>query len=197
MTGPGPHTSSTDRRNRGVLAGLGLLLTAAGVLALLVGVGVFGDDWADRPVLDPDARDFAAEHGWFWPVVGAGCGLVALLALVWLARQLRTDRSRGLDLAHDAFGDVHLPATALTDAVVDDVAGIAGVEGARAELRGRREPSLEIVVRVGRGTDVPDVLDQVCGPVLGRARRALGRPDLAAQVDVVPVGAARRRPAVR
>ncbi|EIV95553.1 alkaline shock response membrane anchor protein AmaP [Frankia sp. QA3] len=197
MTGPGPHSPQTDRRNRVVLAALGLLLTAAGVVALLVGVGVFGDGRADRPILDPNVRDFAADHGWFWPVVAVGCGLIALLALVWLAQQFRTDRSHGLDVTHDALGDVHLPATALTDAVVDDVAGIAGVEGARAELRGRREPSLEIAVRVTRGTDVPGVLGEVCGPVLGRARRALGRPDLPAQVDIRPAGTGRRRFPIR
>ncbi|KJE24956.1 hypothetical protein FF36_00567 [Frankia torreyi] len=197
MTGPGPHTPSTDRRNQVILAVLGVLLTAAGVVALLTGVGVFGDGRADQSVLDPDVRDFAADHGWFWLVIGVGSGLVALLALVWLAQQMRTDRSPGLDVTHDALGDVHLPAAALTDAVADDVAGIAGVEGAWAELRGRREPSLDIAVRVTRGTDVSGVVGEVCGPVLGRARRALGRPDLPAQVNIRPVGAARRPSGVR
>ncbi|WP_055749361.1 hypothetical protein [Frankia sp. AvcI1] len=197
MTRPGPRVPPTDRRNRVILAALGVLLTAAGVLALLVGVGVFGDSRSDQPVLDPTVRGFAAGHGWFWPVVGVASGLVALLALAWLAQQARTDRSPGLDVTHDALGDVHLPAAALTDAVADDVAAIAGVEGARAELRGRREPSLDIAVRVTRGTDVPGVVGEVCGPVLGRARRALGRPDLPAQVNIRPVGVARRRPRVR
>ncbi|MCM3923698.1 alkaline shock response membrane anchor protein AmaP [Frankia sp. AiPs1] len=195
MTGAAPCT--TDRRNRVILAVLGVLLTAAGVVALLVGVGLFGDGRADQSVLDPDVRGFAADHGWFWPVVGVGCGLIALLALVWLTQQMRTDRSPGLDVTHDELGDVHLPAAALTDAVADDVAGIAGVEGARAELRGRSEPSLDIAVRVTRGTDVQAVAGKVCGPVLGRARRALGRPDLPAQVNIRPVGVARRRRRVR
>jgi hypothetical protein len=184
--------------DRVILVSLGLLLTAAGVVALLVGAGLFGDGAADRAMLDPAARRFAAHHGWFWPVVAAGCGLVALLALGWLAHLFRVDRIRAFAVTEDALGEVRVPATALTDAVVDDLAEVAGVAGATAELRGRREPAtLELAVTVERGTDVPAVLDAVCGPVLSRARGAVDRPDLRAQVRVGASGSIRRRAPVR
>ncbi|WP_462186374.1 MULTISPECIES: Asp23/Gls24 family envelope stress response protein [unclassified Frankia] len=185
-----------DRLNRVALVGVGLLCLAAGVLALLVGAGAFGDGVADEAVLDADTRSYPTSHTWFWLAVGIGSGLVVLLALGWLRAQTAlAARRRGLYVTDDALGGVHLSAAALTDAVEDDVFGIAGVEAVRAVLRGRREPVLEIAVTVVPGPGVAGVLDDIRGPVLHRARTAVGRPRLPAKVEVRP--AATIRPQVR
>jgi hypothetical protein len=52
-------TARIDRINRVLLFLLGLLALAGGVVILLLSVRVFGDDWADRPVLQQQTCDFA------------------------------------------------------------------------------------------------------------------------------------------
>ncbi|SNQ51605.1 putative membrane protein [Frankia canadensis] len=181
---------SAGRGERVLLLVLGLLLVAAGVVALLAGAGVLGGDASRRAVLDPALRRFAAREGWFWPAVGVGCGLVALLALGWLARRPRGGRVRGFALVADELGVVQMPADALTDAVSADVAAVGGAADCRTRVRDRRDPALAIAVTVRRGADVPGVAAASVGPVLDRARVAVGRSDLRCEVDI---GAPRRR----
>jgi hypothetical protein len=65
---------------------------------LLVGLAVFGRPLADGPVLVPQASRFAADAGWFWPVVEAAGVVLALLALRWPVIQLRSNRTRDIDI---------------------------------------------------------------------------------------------------
>jgi hypothetical protein len=196
MSVPGRSASAGDdggRAERVVLGGLGLLCVAAGVVALLVGAGVFGEGAARRTVLDPELRRFAASHGWFWPVVGIGCGLIAVGALSWMVRRLRRDRVRGFVVAVDELGVVRLPVGALTDAVAAEVAAVAGVAESRAWVRHPRDPALSLSVTVPQSGDVPEVAEAVCGRVLDRARGAVGRPGLRCELDIRgPVSRGRR-----
>ncbi|CUU58745.1 hypothetical protein Ga0074812_121122 [Parafrankia irregularis] len=179
------YRPAVERWNRVLLGLLGLLLLGAGVVVLLAGFGVFGTDFADQAVLGPDIRSFAARHGWFWPAVGTAAGLLALGALGWMFAQLRTGRPRGLQITDDVVGGVHVGSAALTDAVADDLLRNPVVRAARVDLRGGpRRPVLQMAVEAEAGADARAVRSDVEGRVLPRAQRALGRPDLAAEVEL-------------
>ncbi|CAN5269027.1 hypothetical protein BH24ACT10_BH24ACT10_13520 [soil metagenome] len=61
---------TTARLDRFLLTLLGLLLTAVGVLGLLVGFGVFGSRLRTRPVFDNVISRFIGDNGaWLWPVI--------------------------------------------------------------------------------------------------------------------------------
>ncbi|OAA25123.1 hypothetical protein UG55_102538 [Frankia sp. EI5c] len=179
------RVSVVERWNRWLLRFLGLFLVGVGVVVLLAGFEVFGTSLADRPVLDADAGSFAAEHGWFWPAVGTAAGLMALGSLGWLAAQLRSGRLRGLYVIDDAVGGVRLDAAALTDAVADDLVRNPVVRTARVAMLGRpRHPVLRMSVEAQEDADARAVRSDVERRVLPRARRALGRPDLAAEIEI-------------
>ncbi|MCK9900310.1 alkaline shock response membrane anchor protein AmaP [Frankia sp. Cpl3] len=176
---------AVERWNRFLLLAAGLLLLAAGVVVLLAGAGVFGAAVENRPVLGPDVRSFAAGHGWFWPALGVVLGLLALCAVGWLAAQLRTGRLRGLFVTDDALGGVRVGSAALADAVVDDLVGNPVVRAARVVVRGRpRRPVLQMSIETDAGADARALRADVEGRVLPRARRALGRPDLAGEIEI-------------
>ncbi|MFL6182024.1 MAG: alkaline shock response membrane anchor protein AmaP, partial [Actinomycetes bacterium] len=84
--------------NRVALTVLGLLLVAAGGLGLAVGVDALGGWQATDPVLRQEVSTFPDEHRWFWWVVSGALLLIAVLALLWLLAQLKTDRTTRLDL---------------------------------------------------------------------------------------------------
>jgi membrane protein implicated in regulation of membrane protease activity len=187
------RTPGAVRTNRAVLALLGLLLLAAGVLTLLVGLRVLGDGPADRAVVD-GAVDDVARAGWFWPVVGAAALLVAALSAWWLTVQARTDRLARLRLDDDAAGGrTLLEGTALTRAVEDEVADLPGVTRATAHLSGTPSaPRLHLRVRLDGRVDPADVHRAITGQVLVHARAALELDRLPTRVELdLPRGAAR------
>ncbi|MCK9930130.1 alkaline shock response membrane anchor protein AmaP [Frankia sp. Mgl5] len=174
-----------DRCNQVLLVLVGLVLLSGGVLVLLAGSGLFGPALADRPVLGGDVRSFAARHGWFWPVVGTAAGVVALCAVGWLVAQARTSRLRGLYVTDDEVGGVHLDTAALADAVAADLVANPVVHAVRVVVRGRpRPPVLQLAVEADAGADIRAVRSDVEERVLPRARRAVGRPDLGAEIDL-------------
>jgi hypothetical protein len=167
---------------------LGVLSLGAGVAALLAGFDALGGRTSDRPTLTSGIRSFAADHGWFWPAVGVAAGVVTLLALAWLLAQRGTRGLRGLYVTDDALGGVHVDADALTDAVETDAAGRPGVRSVDAALRGREEdrPLLRLTVVTDPEADLAGLRRDIEGEVVARARSAVGRPDLAAEIDLVP-----------
>ncbi|WP_018502087.1 alkaline shock response membrane anchor protein AmaP [Parafrankia discariae] len=174
-----------DRWNQILLGLVGLLLLGGGVLVLLAGSGLFGPALADRPVLSGDVHSFAARHGWFWPVVGTAAGVVTLLAVGWLVAQARTSRLRGLYVTDDEVGGVHLDTSALADAVAADLVVNPLVHAVRVVVRGRpRRPVLQLAVEADAGADIRAVRSDLEERVLPRARRAVGRPDLGAEIDL-------------
>jgi hypothetical protein len=176
-----------DRLNRLLLTALGVVSLGAGVVALLAGVDALGDRTAHRPVLTSGARSFPAGHGWFWPVVGVAVAVGTLLALVWLPAQRSTGELRGLCVTDDAVGGVHVGADALTDAVEADAAGRPGVRAVDAALRGGEDrPLLRLTVVTDPETDLAGLRRDIEGEVVARARSAVGRPGLAAEIDLVP-----------
>ncbi|MGX5657710.1 alkaline shock response membrane anchor protein AmaP [Geodermatophilus nigrescens] len=184
---PRTRARGVVRANRLVLALIGLLLAGAGGAALAAGLGAFGGGVADRPVLDGSVPRFAGAHGWYWPVVAVGAGLVALLCLWWLLAQARSDRVSALPLSRDPRrGHTDLDAAALTGAVEDEVEGYRGVARARAVLSGAATaPALTLTVTLDGRVGPGELHPRVVRGAVAHARQALGRPDLPARVEFV------------
>jgi hypothetical protein len=162
-----------DRANRVVLLLLGLLLLAAGGTGLALG---FGQHWGETAVLPAAATGFmASNHSWFWPTVVAAAVVLALLGLVWVTAQLRTDRVSQLELASEpAAGSTMLLSRALLDAVGNEIADYDGVWRATARMSGRpSRPRLVLKVIVEPGADLGAVRRQVESEAIVHVRAAL------------------------
>ena len=182
------------RTNRVVLALLGLLLLAAGVLGLLLSYAVL-DRRATGPVLPRQVRTFAGDNPWFWWLLALAALLVALLGLRWLLAQARTNRVASLDLTTDSRdGITTVPAGVITDAVEKEAADIAGVEGATARLRSHRGGSrLDLTATLTHRADLAHVRARLEGEVVTHVRQALDRPDLPVLIELHPEARPRRR----
>lgn len=169
-----------DRLNRVVLSLLGLLLLAAGVAGLLFGSGVLGERFAQDRILPRGTGAFVVDNAaWLWPLVVLAAVLLSLLALRWLAQQLRTDRVGDVDLTVDrSAGETRVEAAAVTDALVDAVQDSPGVDDASARfISVRGHDQLLLHVRLADRTD------------LAAARRALGEGPLTDLKQVLGDGA--------
>lgn len=173
--------------NRVALTLLGLLLVAAGGLGLAVSVGAFGEERATEPLLPEEVSTFPDDNPWFWWAVTGALLLIAMLALLWLLAQLRTDRTTRLDLttnARDGYTTLH--ASALNHAVEDDALRIAGVTSASAnvyEHRGRR-----VLLRVGlaESADIDEVRTRLERDVVAHLREGVTDTRLPVTIELRP-----------
>jgi len=178
---------AADRLNRGMLLVLGLLLTAGGVVGLLVGFGVFGDAVPGRPVFDNAAARFVGRNGtWLWPLFGLAGLVVTLLALLWLRAQLRTTTVGDLDLEQAGGGGrTELSSSAVTEALVGEVESYRGVRSASARLTGDdRDPDLALVVSLEDRADIAGVRRRVEAEAVSHVRQALDTPELPVRLDL-------------
>lgn len=179
---------TTARLDRVVLTLLGLLLTAAGVLALLVGFGVFGDRLRERPVFDNLVGRYFSDNGtWLWPVIALVVLLLAYLALRWLIGQLRPTRTGDLQLEpHGADGRTTLASGALTGAVAGEIRDYRGVTGASARLVGENtDPRLHLRVQLDSRADVAALRRRIEDSAVAHVRAAMDDPDLPVRLDLV------------
>lgn len=175
----------TVRTNRSVLAFLGLLLLAVGVLTLLVRFGVFGAALPDQPVLGPAVTDFVARTAWFWPVVAVAAGIIALLCLWWLLVQGRSNRINSVRISEDAGdGPTTLAADALTDALEHEIGSYRGVRVVRSHVS---TPSGGYLVSIRVGLDgrvtADEVLLGITAGAIPHARQAISAPDLPFRIE--------------
>ena len=176
-----------DTANRIVLFLLGLLLVAAGGLGLALSLGAFGDSRATSPVLPENVRTFPAKETWFWWALAGVALLIALLALMWLIAQLRTNRVSRLDLTTDAReGYTTLLAGAVTHAVEDEVGGMPGVTGASARIHDHRRQKLSLRVGMTDTTDIDELRTQLENGVVAHVREAVGDPELPVDIELRP-----------
>lgn len=179
---------TTARLDRFLLLLLGLLLTAAGVLALLVGLGVFGSRLRNKSVLDNFISDFFGHNGqWLWPVIALVGLLLGYLALRWLIAQLRPTGVRDLQLEpQSTTGHTDLVGAAVTDAVTDEIGTYRGVAGASARLVGDElDPELRLRVQLDSRADVAALRHRIETDAVAHARQALDKPQLPVRLDLV------------
>ena len=185
--------SVVDRVNRTLLALLGLLLLAVGVLVLLLGFGVFGTGRAEQTVLTDDESTFITDNPWFWWAVAAVCVVVALLCLRWLLGQLSTSRVPELEVEPDhSDGRTMLQAGAIAGAVEDEVRSYPGVADAALRLQGTRGDHRHLLtVALDERADVDAVRRALTAETVPHLRQALDFED--PQIDIRLVLAPRRR----
>lgn len=186
MTVPVLDTAPVPTRtNRGALLLLGVLLTAAGLAGLLVGLGGFGAAARSQPVLPADVRVFVADHGWIWLVVVAAALLVALLSLAWLRTQMASERLRSLELERDrSRGTTTLAASAVESGCTHDLESRRGIDRASAALLGTDyDYRLSLVVYLDGREPLGRIDYLVQTEVLPRIRRVLEKPELDVRID--------------
>ena len=179
---------TTARLDRFLLLLLGLLLTAAGVLALLRGFGVLGTEERDRPVFDNVVGRYVGDNGtWLWPVLALAGLLLGYLALRWLLSQLRPTAVRDLELEPRSHaGRTDLVSAAVLDAVTDEISGYRGVTTARARMVGDAlDPELRLRVQVSARADVGELRARIEREAIGHVRQAVDLPHMPVQLDLV------------
>lgn len=182
-----------DRLNRVLVALLGLLLLAGGVLALVRSFGGLGARLADDRLLTEAQTRFAERNAWFWLAVAAGAVVVALLALRWLLAQLRSDRIDTMDLEPDPRkGATTLHPSAVTTAVCQEVESYRGVRNARARLlHDERHPDLVLSVELDDRADIAATRTRIETHALAQVRAVLGVSELPTRLTLSPTAARR------
>ena len=179
---------TTARLDRVLLLGLGLLLSAVGVLGLLVGFGVFGEPLRDKPVFDNVVGRFVGDNGtWLWPVIAVAGLLLGYLGLRWLVGQLRPTAVRDLQLEpRSTTGQTELVSAAVTDAVTGEISRYRGVSSAGARLTGDElDPELRLRVQLDARADVAAIRRRIETEAVARVRQALDRPEMPVRLDLV------------
>ena len=173
--------------NRVVLTVLGLLLLTAGGLGLALSLGAFGESRADNSVLPEEVRTFPDGRAWFWWAVAGVLLLIAVLALLWLLTQLKTDRTTRLDLttnARDGYTTLH--ASALTKAVEDEALGITGVTSVSGSVREHRGKHLLLRVELADSADIDVVRTRLENEVVAHLREGVGDPRFSVAIELRP-----------
>jgi hypothetical protein len=178
-------TGTADAVNRSAVVLLGLLLLAAGVLGLVLGLGGFGSAFVDDPILPEQWASYAATHAWVWWAIVALALLVALVGLRWLLAQLRTDRVNRLDLSGDPRqGHTIVHAAAVAEAVQSETNRIPGVARSAAHLEGAPRHRLHLGVDLTDRADLVQVRDVLENQVVGHARQALGSDGMPVHIEL-------------
>jgi hypothetical protein len=177
-----------DRVERVTFSILGVLLLTAGLYTLLRGLGAFGHDASDDPLLSESTRRFLGDHEAWWWAAGAAAAVLAFIAgLALLRRQLRALPRRGghpLVRRRDD-GVTRVDRGALTGALEDELEHLPDIDRASARLvRAGTHPLLDLRLQVSDDADLGEVRGAVEDDALERFRGAIESDQLAAQVHV-------------
>ncbi len=187
--------TAPDKTNRTLVALLGLLLLAAGVVTFLVSFGVFGSSLADKPVLSEDVTSFVDRNSqWFWLVVGVVAAVIALLALRWLLAQVSSDRVSHLELERDpSRGSTTLQTSAVTSALTEEIESYRGVSSASARfLHSKVDPDLVVTVKLTERADIGATRERIEREAIAHARQAMDMPALSTELLLKPAAAGPR-----
>lgn len=194
-------TSVTDRL---VVALVGLVLAAAGVLAAAWRTGWAGRWWPAGPTGDgwpeqlpaADVSGVVGQPWWPWACLGAAVVLV-LLGLRWFVAHLPGRADRRLELQGSGpEGRLRADLGALADAAASDLEDDDAVlsAGGRVVQHGRRR-ALDLVATVDPRADL-DAVRRAVAATAGRLDQALGDEPLPVRVRV-QVARTRRAPVRR
>ncbi|XVQ85456.1 alkaline shock response membrane anchor protein AmaP [Microbispora siamensis] len=184
----------SGKGNRAGLALLGLVLLAAGGLALARALGAFGGAAVREPVVDAGARNLAATAPWFWPVVAAIAFVIGLIGLAWLLALLRVDRPRRLRLESDTSGVTEVDAHPASEALAEQVSAYPEVCRAHAVLRGSSDdPRLDLGVSAVEPADLGALVTRLHEEAVPDLRTTLGLRRLPAMVRLNLTGGRRPR----
>ncbi|MFG2503708.1 alkaline shock response membrane anchor protein AmaP [Streptomyces sp. NPDC048441] len=175
--------------NRVVIGLIGLVLVLGGGSVLAVGLGVSPPSWwvhdGKRDVLLSDAdRARWRDDGWFWPTVIAVLAVCLLLALWWLAAQLRRRRlAEVLVETGDGEGAL-LRGRALESVLVGEAEALEGVQRAGVALTGRRNaPEARVSLLLEPHAMPGEALHRLSVEALAQARDSAGLARLPAVVQ--------------
>jgi hypothetical protein len=176
-----------DRVNRVALIVFGLLALAAGAAAMTASVGGFGQAITHRTLFDNVVSAYIGHHAWVWYAAAGVCLIIILAALLWIAILLvSTDRADDLPIpvaSHDGT-TILLPA-ALTGALTREIGDYHGVEAVRGRIIGDADdPQLVLAVTASQTADLHALHQRIETEALAHAREALGKADLAIQLDL-------------
>jgi len=178
-----------DRTNRLVLALFGLLVLVAGAGGMSASIGVFGAAFSRQTLFDNRASGFIGHHGgWLWPAVAGACLLLALACLRWILVLLAsTDRVGDITIPGDTDqGTTILQPAAITDALTREVSAYHGVDMAKGRVIGDGgDPEIVLIVTPSPSADLHALHRRIGAEALAHARRALGKPSLPIQLDLV------------
>ncbi|MGC7098844.1 alkaline shock response membrane anchor protein AmaP [Amycolatopsis lurida] len=169
------------RAERTLTSLVGLLALAAGVLALVVGLGWLGTFRARRAVLDPIAVDWLGREPVLAKIAAIVLGVVLFVfGLWWFFRSLRPEGRPDLELDRTAGQELTVTAAAISGAVRADAESVDGVSRARVRAVGdAASPALRMEISLREGADLKTVWQELDSRVLTRARESLG-------VDTLP-----------
>jgi hypothetical protein len=185
----------TNQLNRWLLSLLGTLFVLLGAGGVLMGAKVFGDKRAVSSVIYPRAAQLLhREQSWLWWVLGAAALLIALLALYWVAVQLRVERIGAVTVQRTGQGDSTVASSALSDVVAAEAEALPEVEHARARLMNDTDsPELVLSVWLQDGAELGAVRTALDTTVLRHARESLGLEHLQTWLRIEVDAGARER----
>ncbi|WP_066373399.1 hypothetical protein [Herbidospora mongoliensis] len=161
--------------NRTGLVLLGLILLAAGAAALARGLGVFGANAAQAPLLPNPVSTFADSISWFWPAVAAGAVVVGVIGLSWLLAQFRLNRLGRMRLESGPSGVTEIGGRQAGETLAGQVSAYQGVRRARASLRGKPDaPALDLRVTSQDPAHPDALITRLHDEALPDLRTALG-----------------------
>jgi hypothetical protein len=176
-----------DRVNRVALIVFGLLVLAAGTAGMISSVGGFGQAFSRRFLFANAVSAYIGHHAWVWYAAAGVCLIIILAALLWVAILLvSTDRTDDIPIpvaSHEGT-TILLPA-ALTDALTREIGAYHGVEAVRGRIIGDVEdPEIVLAVTASQAANLHALHQRIETEALAHAREALGKADLAIQLDL-------------
>lgn len=165
----------TERLDRLVLGILALAILGGAGSGLAAGFGAFGAGVRNRALIPAGLREWvSSQDARFWLAAAAASLLVGVLALAWLAHQLRRVHSPSeLDMPNFDLGRLTLPASVVADAVHADLVRHPAIEDAAVHILDASPARIDAVIDVHERADFTAVKRHLT-EVLGRFQGAVG-----------------------
>ncbi|MEU6738144.1 hypothetical protein [Streptosporangium sandarakinum] len=167
----------TARGNRLGLLIIGLLLTAAGVYALVRGTRLLPQSWASaaEPLISPATRaGFARNAPWSWGALSLAAVVLALYGLRWLIVQGRSGRLRGIRLERGPGGATDVRADTVTEAMAAEVGAHPAIHDVTAAMTGTSaHPAVRLRLTADETTPMSAICEQIGGVAVPRMRQVL------------------------